>query len=300
MKSRKILLIVFIVVVIIVGVQHVFLDEYPSSGPVFALNIPEARRLATARGDRLPTKIQSVIVAEGAFPANGVVAGETLFRKRSIVFTSSRVVYPDGFVIIDTAHDQAIQDEFFSGNPFYQDKFEIVQNALEKAKLILITHEHMDHVGGISHAVHFDKIAPRVAMTKEQLEGDLSDAKFPKGTTEQLKPLVYDQMISPEPGIVLIKAPGHSTGSQIIFVRLKDGKEFLFIGDIAWDMDNVTWVRGRPRIVSMLLKEDRLAVRGQLEAIKKAAEKEKLIVVAAHDKDQWEDYVKKGWVEAGY
>lgn len=294
-------MIVFVVVVIVVAFQHFFLDEYPAKGTPFSLNISEARKLAMTKPDRLPVKIQSIIVAEGAFPANAVVAGESLFRKRALAFTANKVVYGDGYVIIDTAHDQSTQDEFFNGHPFYADKFNIVQSALEKAKLILFTHEHMDHVGGVSHALHFDLVAPHVGMTKEQMEGEtLKDAKFPDGSLSKLKPVVYDQMISPEPGIVLIKAPGHSTGSQMIFVRLKDGKEFLFVGDIAWDMDNVTWQRGRPRLLSMLLHEDRYAVRGQLEAIKAAAEKEKLIVVVAHDKDQWEDYVKKGFLEAGF
>ena len=52
----------------------------------------------------------------------------------------------------------------------------------------------------------------------------------------------YDAFAS---GIALIKAPGHTPGSQMIYVKLASGAEYLFVGDAAWHMDGIRQIRGK-------------------------------------------------------
>ena len=56
-------------------------------------------------------------------------------------------------------------------------------------------------------------------------------------------PLEYEDYRAIAPGVVLIKAPGHSPGSQMIYVQRADGREFLFAGDIGWSLRNIEEVR---------------------------------------------------------
>ena len=46
--------------------------------------------------------------------------------------------------------------------------------------------------------------------------------------------LDYPQYYPVAPGMVLIRAPGHSTDSQMVYVRLQSGREILHSVDSAW------------------------------------------------------------------
>jgi hypothetical protein len=45
--------------------------------------------------------------------------------------------------------------------------------------------------------------------------------------------------------MVLIKAAGHTPGSQMVYVVLDSRREYLLIGDAAWHMDGVRQVTGK-------------------------------------------------------
>lgn len=264
----------------------------------YSINLDRMRAAASAGGD-LPLRLNVLLVGEGEFPRAAVVATDSLFEKRRMVFTAFQAVYADRTVIIDPPHDKRLHEELFSGTPFYDESFVAMQSALRKASLILATHEHVDHVGGIAQSPYFDEIAPRVALTREQIEGPtIAAAEFAEGALARLKPLEYEGVYSPAPGIALQKAAGHSQGSQLIFVRLASGAEFLFVGDIAWNMDNITRLTGRPWLVSYtFLKEDRGAVAHQLRALYNLKEQNpQLRFVVAHDPAEYEEYIQKGWV----
>lgn len=100
------------------------------------------------------------------------------------------------------------------------------------------------------------------------------------------------------PGIVLVPAPGHTPGTQLVYVRLADGAEYLFVGDIAWHMDNLRLGVGRPLLVSrFLLGEDPGAVLDQLGALRELAAREPALrLVVSHDGDQLADRIGRGWI----
>jgi glyoxylase-like metal-dependent hydrolase (beta-lactamase superfamily II) len=98
-------------------------------------------------------------------------------------------------------------------------------------------------------------------------------------------PIQYAEPLAIAPGVVLIRAPGHTPGSQIIYVKCEDGRELLFVGDIGWSLRNIETGKGRPRLLSaFMLKEDRDRVFGQLAALKALHEAEPdLLIIPGHD-----------------
>ncbi len=87
------------------------------------------------------------------------------------------------------------------------------------------------------------------------------------------------------PGVVAIPAPSHSPHSQMIFVRLANGGEYLFAGEIAPLARSWQAQRGRARLVSDWLRpEDRRAVFAWLRTIRALKqEAPRLHVVPGYD-----------------
>jgi glyoxylase-like metal-dependent hydrolase (beta-lactamase superfamily II) len=214
----------------------------------------------------LPERIEVERVGEFAFPRTLVVAGDG-FRLHPMVLLSHRVVWPDRSLVIDSALGPAGAKKM-PGSRLDLAAFEHVEAAMKKANAIIFTHEHLDHVGGVASADDPSAIAKQVMMTREQLESPrLERGEFRPGALEHLQPIAYDGLYTVAPGVVLQKAPGHSPGSQLVYVELASGQRFLFVGDIAWTRDNITLQRGRPYVAKLLLGEDRAQVAAQLAAL---------------------------------
>ena len=99
------------------------------------------------------------------------------------------------------------------------------------------------------------------------------------------------------PGVVLVKAPGHTPGSQLVYVQLADGRELILTGDTAWHRENVELVEGPPRLTSLLLKNDRAANACQLQALHDLPAE--VHVVPGHDARVVDALVSAGLLHAG-
>jgi glyoxylase-like metal-dependent hydrolase (beta-lactamase superfamily II) len=142
-------------------------------------------------------------------------------------------------------------------------------------------------------------LAHSVTMTREQLASSKLERKdFAPGALERFRPLSYDGLYAVAPGVVLQKAPGHSPGSQLVYVELANGNRFLFVGDIAWSRDNITMQRGRPYIAKLLMGEDRPEVAAQLAALSRLPSD--VHVVIAHDPIALADDLAAGLYRQGF
>ena len=101
---------------------------------------------------------------------------------------------------------------------------------------------------------------------------------------------------------MLIKAAGHTPGSQMVYVQTADGTEVLLIGDVAWHFRNIELQRERARLVTMfLIKEDRTAVFGQLAALKRLHETQPAVhIVPGHDGQVIDALVAAGVLKRGF
>ncbi len=236
-----------------------------------------------------PSRINYVKLAESHRPLADIIEGGSKDNYVS-ARTAFQVVYPTGSIMIDFGMDQAVHKFFGFGReePYWPERNAAVQEALKQAKLIVVTHEHGDHVAGVIRTEQRKEIAAKTMLTREQVRTLILYPQMPdiRLTPEAARDYIvvdYESYLPIAPGMVLIKAPGHTPGHQMIYVRLDSGREYLFIGDVAWTLANVTQLKLRPAATMRRINEDGVALGHQLRWIRQMMEQEKLIVIPSHD-----------------
>jgi glyoxylase-like metal-dependent hydrolase (beta-lactamase superfamily II) len=261
----------------------------------YGLDLQRVRALAAEPEGPLPLRVNGLRIATAEFPRAAVIAGAP-FEPHTMLRSAFQVVYASGqTIIIDTAYDRSLHDQRSQGQPFDDEHYELLQQAMRQADTIVVTHEHPDHLGGLARSPHLPELLGKALLSVEQLSDPerLERAGFAQDALAAYEPLRYRGLHALAPGVVLIKAPGHTPGSQMVYVQLASGAQFLFVGDIAWNMANIEKLTGRPLLVArFLLREDRAAVHAQLRALHDLLQQEpELHLVVAHDGEQLDEHM---------
>jgi glyoxylase-like metal-dependent hydrolase (beta-lactamase superfamily II) len=251
--------------------------------------LARVRQAAASIPGARPTAINYVKFAESHRPMADIIVGGSQERYVS-ARTAFQVLYPSGSVMIDSGMDQAVHKFFGFGReePYWADKNASVQEALKKASLIIVTHEHGDHVAGVIRSDARKELAAKTMLTRQQVQTlvqypQMPDIGLTLAAARDYVVVDYDSHLPVAPGMVLIKAAGHTPGHQMIYVRLDSGREHLFIGDVGWTIDNVTQLKLRPEPTMRRINENASALMHQLRWIKDVMDREKLIVIPSHD-----------------
>lgn len=304
---RRIVIALISVLILLGLVAGLVWYQMVSSAPVpkqssYGIDLPEIRRLASRPGGALPTRINASVVAKSIVPRGAVIAGGG-FGEHTMVRVAYQVVYPDRSVVVDAGTTQTLHDEMGLEGPFYPDRYQALQRALRKADTVVVTHAHPDHIGGIAQSDHLDAILPNLILNLKQSRNRtlLSAVDFPLDRVKETRVVSYGDYYSPAPGLVLIEAPGHTPGSQMAYVRRSDGEEYLFVGDVAWNMANIRIPHDKPRLISRFwVGETTGNVRQQLRTLHQIHETHPdLHFVVSHDAQQHQQYFQKGLLNKG-
>jgi glyoxylase-like metal-dependent hydrolase (beta-lactamase superfamily II) len=272
--------------------------------PSWTASLDAIRSAAARIPGRRPTGINVVKFAESRRTKNFSVKGaaaEPSVQAR----TAFQIVYADGSIMVDAGMDEPVHRLFGRGveEPYDRAAAAEVQRALQSAKLIVVTHEHGDHVAGAIHTPLAGELAPKTLLTRAQAQTLMQAPQMPeiRLTEEQASRYLvfdYDQYFPLAPGTALVKAPGHTPGSQMLFVALESGREYLLIGDVAWHMDGVRSIAGKD---APWVTEDREAVLDQLRWLNGLSRSAPdLAIVASHDEEQRRALIGKQWLGDGF
>ena len=253
-------------------------------------SLDDIRRTAALVPGARPLRVNFLKFAESHRTKNFSVDGAPAIASIQ-ARTAFQVVYPDGTVMVDAGMDKTVHDFFGRGveEPYSQEAAQHVERAVRDARLIVATHEHGDHLAGVVHSPDAAALASKTVLTSAQVQTLVTTPQMPEialtsDSAARFITIDYDTYYPLAPGVALIKAAGHTPGSQMVFVALASGREYLLIGDVTWHMDGVRQVRGK---AAPWVTEDARAVMDQLTWLNELSRTEpELVIVASHDEEQ--------------
>jgi glyoxylase-like metal-dependent hydrolase (beta-lactamase superfamily II) len=281
----------------------------PASAQPFSADLAAIRQAAKAMPGALPLRINVVKFAESRRTKNFAVKGAP--REPSIqARTAYQVVYrmdttPLDTIMIDSGMDLQVHKFFGRGveEPYFPEQEQKVERALVSARAIVVTHEHGDHIAGVIRSPDFAKLVNKTTITRTQADRLMTAPQMPeiRLTADQVQlfnVIDYDTIRPFAPGMALIKSPGHTPGSQMIYVVLQSGKEYIFAGDVAWHMDGVRQVIGKD---APWITEDEPNMTAELRWLNGLMRNEPNVrIVISHDEDQRLQYIAQGVLGADF
>ncbi|MDP2294131.1 MAG: MBL fold metallo-hydrolase [Pseudolabrys sp.] len=267
----------------------------------FAADLADIRRLARLLPGALPVAVNGIRVAASVRPHRFVIEGGD-DRPVTMPRTAFQVVYPDCTVMIDAGLDRETHDSFSTPDkrePYFPEQFAKLQRALDAARMIVLTHFHADHVTGVTRAANFEALAAKTFISVATAQCLLNTPHKPHlaMTAEQINRFNifdYGQYYPVAPGMVLIKAPGHSADHQMVYIALASGREILHSVDVGWVLENIAQIKGK---AALWVKEDVPAVIGQLRWLNGVLNNEKNVtLLVTHDDDRFATLVQDGTI----
>ncbi len=274
----------------------------PATGQITSTPDDLLQRIRQAADDvpgALPESINFIKFAESHRTYAAVIEGGTEEPFVS-ARTAFQVLYPDGSLMIDAGMDEEVHRFYGFGRdePYWQDRNDRIQAALSAANLVVVTHEHGDHVAGILRSPDRASIAAKAILTEAQVRTlttspQLPEIRITERQASDYRVVDYQLYHAVAPGVVLIKAPGHTPGHQMVYVLVAEGTEFVFIGDVGWLLENVTELKLRPAETIERIGEDPEALMSQLIRLKNWAD-QGVVLVPSHDDRLLNRYAAEG------
>jgi glyoxylase-like metal-dependent hydrolase (beta-lactamase superfamily II) len=225
-------------------IYWLFYDNRPPTSGNFPLDLAALRKEAARMPGEGPAQIEVESIYRSQVPRIAMIGGAD-WGPFALVRNSYRLVYPDRSIIVDTGNDEATAHQDRWMKSYDQAAWIRMQRAMTDASMILVSHEHCDHIGGLLQSPNWRNLLPKAVLNDAQFRKVPGCTVWPAGSRATFTPITYQGLRAVAPGVVLIRAPGHTAGSQMIYVRRNDGHEYVFMGDTATSLDNVRLLHPR-------------------------------------------------------
>ncbi|HQV02967.1 MULTISPECIES: MBL fold metallo-hydrolase [unclassified Novosphingobium] len=289
--------------ILLLGLPYywLLLDNRPGDAQLKPVTIAQLRQLAASIPGEAPYAVEVELSSFRRMPGNLFVAGSGLKRKLIGVMAWRLPIKGGKPVVIDSGLPKAAATDM-GMEQFDAAAQARIEAALRDAGLILITHEHIDHEGGLI-ALNNPTALAAARLNPAQISGNRWSEMLPWPQGPRPRPAITGTApVAVAPGVVVIPAHSHTPGSQMIFVRLASGQEFLFAGDISTFTQNWTETRARSRLVGdFLAPEERREVFAWLRSIQALkAQNPGLVVLPGHDYEWVIDPQNRTGVRQGF
>lgn len=287
---------VAVVVTVVAGVAPLGAQANPYTDSLLGT----VRLLAHAVPGELPSAVGYLSVVDDSVPESDAV--DAAPRTRTFEVTPVfQIRFRTGWVMVDAgmSHEAAGKD-----GVYHQDNYDKAESALRRARLIVATHEHGDHVDGVTNSPYFSEVAPRTMLTEAQVHTLLGKPGRGSGGLDSARArrfivVDYERALPIAPGVVLVRAPGHTPGSQIVYVKLASGRELMLIGDIVWHHAGLDMQHQKPDSASRQMGEDRTMIGNEMAWLKNTVAPAGIAVVVSHDGTALQELAHRGVVSEG-
>ena len=298
-RSRLFKALLVLLLLLVTAIYWLFYDNQMPNNGSFPIDLAAIRTEAAKIAGSQPLRIEVETVSHTKVPKIDMVRNSyrVVFEQSSIASLVPEVI------VIDTGYD-AKTAKADNVDQFDEAAWQHVLKAMDGATQIVVTHEHIDHLGGLILSPNLVQILPKAILTPKQFTASnhVESLAWPQGSRTGYKPIIYDRLLAIAPGVVLIAAPGHTPGSQMIYVQRTDGQEYIFMGDTASNADNVRLMRMRSRFVTDLKgSDDRNAVLLQLKTLHQLSlDQPQIALISGHDAIATAEFEQRGLLVRGF
>lgn len=232
------------------------------------------------------------------------VAGGQWTRTVPVNHTAVLIQHHAATLLLDTGLGRQVDAQFETDMPWWDKplfQYQAVTPARDqldrdgiRVDRILLTHAHWDHASALADfpevpvwapwaEIDFSHIATPPAVLPSQFTHGVRWQPF---EFEPIARMGFDESLDlfGDGSVVLVPLPGHTPGSVGVFLRLDDGRRFLFTGDTSWRLEGFSGPNEKFWVSRRLVDNDREGTRAQLQRVHELIQADPaLTVVPAHD-----------------
>ncbi len=263
-----------------------------------------------------PASVSIAAIATGDSTARAFFAyrGGMWSDQRKFVMGAILIRHPRGNLLVDAGLGQHVDQHIASMDPITRNMaaqrtgtsvvVQLKAAGIEPSALhaVVLTHAHWDHASGLDdlrrvpvwvdaqeHAFVADGGRP-TALVRGFGALSYADLKYPDGPY-----LGFPQSrdVWGDGSVVIVRAPGHTPGSLIVFVTLANGTRYALLGDLVWQKDGIDLPSERPWPTRLLADWDAHQVRNWILHMNQIARAfPAMVMVPAHDARVWDKLPK--------
>jgi len=279
-----------LVLALVIGAPYywLLLDNPSTRVSPHALRLVDLRRLAESLPGARPTALAATIIAWDRTPGTFLAAGSGIKRRLYGVMSFRLEVPGRGPIVIDSGTTGRLAAAR-GHEAFDKRRQDLVDGDMRESSLIVATDESSDSLGGLAALAATSHPAP--ALSVARLNAAQAPTASRAGGLPWPRGLDLPDSLPPggaralAPGVVLIPTGAPSPGSQMVYLRLANGREYLLAGPVAPYQINVTQLRTRSHLLDLLQgRQDGAGTMRWLVTIRDwLREDPDLYLVAGHD-----------------